>query len=163
MFFMQCMGLKPVVEEILPFLWYMAILAAAVLPCRSFQTSSQSLDFATKNLVQKVSVRRTDSHHTPLLRVTLGLASSSSSRRTGVCAQGQSPVLTKPRVARPLTRVRAAQFPVLHMCVWRWHALGMNTSRHFNHQQWQWRWQWICFNWISLERKVGHGGKQSWV
>lgn len=66
-FLVQCMGLKPVEEEILPFLWYLATLAAAVLPCRSFQTSAQSLDFAATDLVKKVWVRHTESHHTPLL------------------------------------------------------------------------------------------------
>lgn len=46
MLFIQCMGFKHVVEEILPFLRHLATPAAAVLPCRPFQTGARSLDLA---------------------------------------------------------------------------------------------------------------------
>lgn len=44
------MGFRHVVEEILPFLWHLATLAAGVLPHRPFQTGAQILDFADMGL-----------------------------------------------------------------------------------------------------------------
>lgn len=55
----------------------------------------------------------------------------------GLCPW-RGPVLTKPRVARPLTRARAAHFPVLHKCFLEVAGSGKLTpSGHFNHQPWQ--------------------------
>lgn len=125
MLFMQCMGLRPVVKEILPFLCYVAILAAAVLPCMSFQTGAQGLDFAAMALVKKVWARRTESSHTPLLSITLGL---DSSNRTGLCAQGEVQCSPNQGSKAP-DKSWAAQFPVLHMCFGRWDALG-NEQQH---------------------------------
>ena len=45
-FFMQCMGFKHVVAEMLLFLCHLATLAAAVLPCRPFQSHAHSPDLA---------------------------------------------------------------------------------------------------------------------
>lgn len=151
--FMQCMGLKPAVEEILPFVWYMAILAAAVLPCKSFQTSAQSLDFAATDLVKSLSETHWITPHTSPQGYPWFGQQQQQQQNRGLCL-GEVQCSPNPGPWEELEQHTSLDFTCAFAGNMIWE---MNTRTHFNHQPWQWRW--ICFNWISLEKKAGHGGK----
>lgn len=153
MLFMQCMGLRPVVKEILPFLCYVAILCCLARPSKPVLRASTLQPW----LLSRRSERDALNHPTHL---------SSASPLVWIAATGQGFVprerssAHQTRAARLLTRAEQHNFLCFTCALGGGMLWEMNNSTHFNHQLWQWRWQWIfIFNWISLERNVCHGGK----